>query len=103
MSEVNDTQTGLGIVAGNTVATLAPQNVVDAAAVTPVTPSLPSAADLDAITKDIEAAVATGKQLVTAGEQVEVVGREEFEELQDAFLRLTGRVDTFNTKSPHKI
>jgi hypothetical protein len=98
MSDVSDTQSGLGITAGNTVTSLAPKDVADVAA-----SGLPSAADLDAVAQDFEAALATGKQIVADGRALEVVSREEFEELQDAFLRLRGQIDTFNTKSPHRI
>lgn len=107
MSEVTERSTQL--VAGNTVENLA-------GADRDVVVGLPSAADLDA--DAAEKAIKEASAAPTAPDTVEAVegdedpldnentfdvSRAEFNELQDAFLRLVARVNAFNVGAPHKI
>lgn len=108
MSEV--TENSGRLVAGNTNETLAATD-------RDVVAGLPSAADLDATEAakqaESQARAATSTASDTVAEDVDEdpldyentfdVSRAEFNELQDAFLRLTKRIDTFNVGAPHKI
>lgn len=119
MSEVNVNDTARGPLAGNTNANLfgrdrdeAVQTVIESIVEEPFVikfepevekPGLPSAADLDEVAKEAEIAAATAAVHTGDPENTFDVSRAEFEELQEAVIRLNARIHLYNQGAPHRI
>jgi hypothetical protein len=81
--------------AGNTCETLAPVRI-NAASATPLATNSDAAAELTVFhTQQIELPALPARD--------GFVSREEFDELLDAFVRLIGRIESYNLGAPYKI